>query len=195
MAKRFFAPLLVSGVEDLKTGRVEAHATSDLLRACEGVLSWRVTTVAGENLETGACPARLPARTSRLVRRLDLKPHLDARGPRDILVWLDLSVRGRSVSSDVVTFSRPKHLELADPGIKLAVSRAEAGGFRVALTAARPALWTWLELSAADARFSDNFFHLRPGRSAEVIVEPSRALSLAAFRRELRVMSLKDTYR
>ena len=195
MAKRFYAPLLVSGVEDLKTGRVEAHATSDLLRACEGALSWSVTTVSGESLETGSCPVRLPARTSRLVRTLDLKPHLDAHGPRDLLLWLDLSVRGRSVSADVATFSRPKHLELAEPEIKVAVSRAEAGGFRVGLTAARPALWAWLELSGSDAQFSDNFFHLRPGRPVEILVEPARALSLAAFRRELRVMNLKDTYR
>ena len=195
MARRFYAPLLVSSVEDLKSGRVAAHATSDLLKACEGALSWRVTTAAGENLETGSCPVRLPARTSRLVRTLDLKRHLDARGPRDLLLWLDLSVRGRSVSADLVTFARPKHLELADPAVKVAVSRAEAGGFRVGLTAARPALWAWLELSGADASFSDNFFHLQPRQPVEVLVEPSRALSLAAFRRQLRVRSLKDTYR
>ncbi len=195
MARRFYAPLLVSGVEDLKTGRVEAHATSDLLRPCEGVLSWRVTSVAGESLETGSCPVRLPARTSRRIRTLDLKSHLDARGPRDLLLWLDLSALGRSVSSDLVTFARPKHLELAEPQIKVAVSRAEAGGFRVGLTAARPALWAWLELSGADARFSDNFFHLEPRRPVEILVAPSRALSLPAFRRQLRVRSLKDTYR
>ena len=113
MARRFYAPLLVSGVEDLKSGRVEAHATSDLLRACEGVLSWRVTSVAGESLETGSCPVRLPARTSRRVRTLDLKPHLDARGPRDLLLWLDLSVRGRSVSA------RPRHLRATEaPGTR-----------------------------------------------------------------------------
>jgi beta-mannosidase len=194
MAKRFYAPLLVSGVEDLKTGRVEAHATSDLLKASEGVLSWRITSVAGESLETGSCPVRMPARTSRRVRTLDLRRHLDARGPRDLLLWLDLSVRGRKVSADLVTFARPKHLELAEPEIKVAVSRAEAGAFRVRLTAARPALWTWLELSGADARFSDNFFHLQPGQPVEVIVEPSRTLPSGAFRKQLRVRSLKDTY-
>jgi len=195
MARRFYAPLLVSGVEDLKAGRIEAHVTSDLLKASEGVLSWRVTSVAGMSLETGSCPVRMPARTSRRVRTLDLKPHLDKRGPRDLILWLDLSVRGRKVSSDLVTLARPKHLELADPAVKVAVSRAEAGGFRVGLTAARPALWAWLELSGADASFSDNFFHLQPRQPVEVLVEPSRALSLAAFRRQLRVRSLKDTYR
>ena len=195
MARRFYAPLLVSGVEDLKTGRVEVHVTSDLLKASEGVLSWRVTSVAGEKLQTGSCPVRLPSRTSRRVRTLDLKRHLDARGPRDLLVWLELSVRGRPVSADLVTFARPKHLELADPEIKVAVSRAEAGAFRIRLTAARPALWTWLELSGADARFSDSFFHLQPGKLVAVVVNPSRALSPAEFRRQLRVLSLKDTYR
>jgi beta-mannosidase len=195
MAKRFYAPLLVSGVEDLETGRVEAHATSDLLKATEGVLSWKVTSVAGESLETGSCPVRLPARTSRRVRTLDFKSHLDKRGPRDLLVWLDLSVRGRKVSGDLVTFARPKHLELADPKIKVAVTRAEPNAHRVRLTAAHPALWTWLELSGADARFSDNFFHLQPGQPVEVLVEPSRALSSTAFRKQLRVRNLKDTYR
>ena len=129
------------------------------------------------------------------MRTLDLKPHLDARGPRDLLVWLELSVHGRSVSADLVTFARPKHLEIADPEIKVAVSRAESGAYRVRLTAARPALWVWLELSGADAHFSDNFFHLQPGKPVAVVVEPSRTFSPAEFRRQLRVLSLKDTYR
>jgi beta-mannosidase len=39
MAKHFFAPLLVSGVEDAEKGTVEVHVTSDLLKPVSGTVT------------------------------------------------------------------------------------------------------------------------------------------------------------
>ncbi|MCX7030154.1 MAG: hypothetical protein NTU62_08550, partial [Spirochaetes bacterium] len=50
LARRFFAPVLVSGVEDPAGGTVEVHVTSDLREPFEGTVSWELTTVAGERL-------------------------------------------------------------------------------------------------------------------------------------------------
>ena len=73
---------------------------------------------------------------------------------------------GESVSTNFVSFARPKHLELAtDPGISTMVTVDENNVFHVGVSADAPALWVWLELEGADARYSDNFFHLAPGRS------------------------------
>ncbi len=72
---------------------------------------------------------------------------------------------------------------------------APDGGHRVTLTAARPALWAWLELAGCEARYSDNFVHLAPGHPAEIVVYPEQSFSPAALRDALRVRSLIDTYR
>lgn len=66
------------------------------------------------------------------------------------------------------------------------------------LTRPCPALWVWLELSIADARFSDNFFHLPAGQGVEILAwsatRSGKPLSSRQFAQRLRVRSLVDTY-
>ena len=66
--------------------------------------------------------------------------------------------------------------------------------FAVTLKAKAPALWTWLELDGIDARLSDNFFHLRPGKDVTVELVPARKLTTAQLRKKLLIRSLVDTY-
>jgi beta-mannosidase len=193
LARRFFAPVLVSGVEDATAGTVEVHVTSDLREPFEGTASWALTTVAGERLDEGRFPVSTAERSSRPVGTIDVKRHLEERGPRDLLVWLGLERGGVEASSNLVLFARPKHLELRNPGIR-ARSTADDHGYRVELSAAHPALWAWIELEDTDARCSDNYVNLRPGFPQVIRVEPAERLSLGAFRRRLRVSSLVDTY-
>ena len=194
MARKFNAPLLVSGVEDIQTGEVQLHITSDRLEACRAQLMWTLTNVAGERLDGDTLPVEAPARANTLVRTISVADYLDRYGSRDLLLWLDLRVDGGSVSSNLVTFARPKHLELPEPDITLAVREAEEGRFVVDLQADKPALWVWLELPGIDARLSDNFLHLLPGRPVAISITPSTPITLADLQARLRVSSLTDTY-
>jgi beta-mannosidase len=193
LARRFYAPVLVSGVEDPASGAVEVHVTNDLREDAAGEVAWELTTAAGDRLDAGRFAASAPRGTSRLVGTLALKRHLDDRGPRDLVVWLRLERGGVEVSSNLVLFARPKHLELSDPGIR-ARATPEGDGFVVELTAARPALWAWIELEDAEARCSDNFVNLCPGRAVTVRVLPARRMSRREFQRRLIIASLVDTY-
>ena len=88
---------------------------------------------------------------------------------------------------------RPAELKLSnDPGITVTGRKKGAGEFEVVLSAKKPALWTWLEFKGAV--FSDNFFHLVPGRPIRVHVETGKSVSADSFRRGLVVKSLVDTY-
>jgi len=203
MARRFYAPLLISGVEDTGKGTVEVHVTSDLRRPQQGEVRWTLTDIHGAVLAEGARGLTVrPARSAR-VQTLRLGKYLAETGPRNMLLWLELLVGGRPVSDNLVTFARPKHIELPDPPIASEVTAVDDGAVRVRLTAERPALWAWLELTHSDARMSDNFIHLRPGRPAEVIVRPVAAgpqqqpgrLSVRQVKQQLVVRSLVDTYR
>lgn len=196
MARHFFAPVLVSGLEDAIKGTVEVHVTSDLLAAAPGTLTWRVTDAAGRKLQAGTKALRTPVNGNRKVVTLKLADVIKTQGKRDILVWLEISVKGQPKATNLVTFARPKHLMLAEkPGITSAVAARKDGSFRVSLKTKHPALWCWLSLDGADARLSDNYVHLCPGRTVVVTVTPSRPLTLAQFKKTLQVHSLVDTYR
>jgi len=195
MARNFFAPILVSGLEDAQKGTVEVHVTSDLLKSLPGTLRWTVTTATGCELRKGSQAVETPVNADTLAVTLELADLVAKVGPRDLLVWLELTVKGQPASTNLVTFGRPKHLELSrKPGIKAEVREAKGGSFLVTLTTKAPALWVWLELESLDARLSDNFIHLRNGQPVAVTVTPASPLTEAQFKKQLRIRSLVDTY-
>lgn len=195
MARHFFSPVLVSGVEDIEKGSVELYVTSDLRETGTGKLVWRVTSIAGKTILQGEKQVKVLPGRSRRIQVLRLSRYLREYGNRNLMLWLELSVNGRGVSTNFVSFARPKHLELWEPGIGARVSREKKGSAVVTLTAKAPALWTWLELEDVDARFSDNFFHIPPGKSVRVTISTEEPISLAEIRKRLRVRSLINTYK
>ncbi len=65
--------------------------------------------------------------------------------------------------------------------------------FNITLRSAQPALWTWLNLEKEpDARYSDNFVHLRPGEPVTVRVECARDYSAQDLQAQLEVRSVRD---
>ncbi len=194
LARRFFAPLLVSAVEDARTGRVEVHVTSDLRERAKTRLTWTLTDLEGRVLRKGrqaidAAPGRnTPAQS------LSFKNELKRIGP-GLLLWLELAAAGQSVSRNLVLFAKPKHLELPDPQVTRRITPAGDGSFRVIMQAAKPALWTWMEIPGTALSCSDQFMHLEPGRPVEIRVTPEKPMTAGAFAKGLRVRSLYDTYR
>ena len=195
MARRFFAPLLVSAVEDLAKGSVDIHVTSDLLEARQAEVSWVLTDLTGSPLMDGSAKVAADPRQDTLIQTLDVSDHLAQVGARNLLLWLDLRDGDERLSSNLALFARPKHLELPDPAISYTAEERDSGEFAVTLTAERPALWTWLSLTSADASFSDNFIHLRAGEPLTLILTPITPISHSELLSQLRVHSLLDSYR
>jgi beta-galactosidase/beta-glucuronidase len=135
----------------------------------------------------------IPARKSGKVKTLDLQAEVKKQGAHGLLTWLKLEVDGKTVSENLVLLALPKELKLSDP--KLASSVKESGdGFLVTIQSATPALWVWLELKNADAKYTDNFIHLMPSAPQTILVQPKQLMSREAFLGELQVRSLYDTY-
>jgi beta-mannosidase len=194
MAKKFYAPLLVSGVEDLQKGTVALHVTSDRREAAAGTVAWQLTDLAGKKVAGGRLPVQAAPGTNTLVATVDVSKWLAKHGPRNLIFWVDLACGKERVSSNLVLFARPKHLELAAPGIQAAVKPAADGSFDVVLKARKPALWAWIELEGLEGALSDNFVHLRPGAEEHVRVVPAKPVTAAVLRKALKVQSLVDTY-
>ena len=196
MAKRFFAPIIVTGVEDTDAGTVQIHVTSDLPAVQSLQLRWIITNAQGAEVDAGGKEIRTAKIGNRKAHTLRLKPLLQTHGVRNLLVWLELRDGDRRLSENLVTFARPKHLELSPiPGITWKARGGGAGGFVVTLKSKTVALWCWVELLECDYRASDNFVHLRPGSPVTLTVTPAERLTLAAFKGRLRVRNLMDLSR
>lgn len=206
MAKRFFSPLLISGVEDIEKGTVAVHVTSDRLEPVEAVYHWRVTTPQGDTLRSGDAPITVAPNASHQVATLDFSDLIAEHTTRGLLIWLELIVDEQIVSDNLVTFSRPKHIELPKPTITFEVE--DIGNeyhsyLNFTVQSDAPALFVWLELDGmmdsfkqtgvAD-NFEDNFFHLTPGRPYTVDLSVPRKVDLDWVRANLRIKSLVDTY-
>ena len=195
MARRFYAPLLVSGAEDVKGGKVDLYVTSDRRENCQGSLRWTITDVSGVKIDGGSMDVQISTGKSRLVRSLDLRDAVQKHGQNNILVWLKLDVAGQTVSENFVTLVYPRELNLLDPALSAEIAEKDQGEFAVTLHAAHPALWTWLEIDGVDARFSDNFIHVGKDGPVSVTVHPVSPMTKDAFQRALKIRSLYDTYK
>jgi len=191
--RNFYAPLMVSGLEDDHTKSVAVYVTSDLAEARPGAVSWRVINLQGTLLTEGTLNIQITPRQSQVVHQLDLNPLVEAHGRNNLLVWLKLETETGEISRNLVTFARPKEIDLLDPGIKTEVTET-AGGFRVKVTAEKPALWAWLSLGEKDARYSDNFVHLDAQTPVEIVLTPMQAMSREECQKSLVTRSLFDTY-
>jgi beta-mannosidase len=195
MARKFYAPLLVSGLEDPDKGTVEIHITSDLREQVPGIVTWRLTNVRGDTLTTGALPLDILPGGNMLATTLDLSNELTGSGPRELMLWLDLKAQGKVVSTNFVSFARPKHMALEQPVLRAAVTDLRDGTFKVTVEAEKPALWAWIALSHADARYSDNFVHVVPGRPVDIVVTPEQAMTPEQLEGQLELRSLFDTFK
>ena len=193
LARKFYSPILVSGLENVQNGTVEVFITNDLLEARDGRLTWNVTDLDGKSLAQESLHVKMPGRKSKKVKTLNVQKEIQTVGANGLLTWLKLEVEGKTVSENLVLLALPKELKLADPRLATKVE-GSSDGFRVTVESEKPALWAWLELENTDARFSDNFVHLIPASPQTILVQPKQSLSKHDFVEELRVRSLFDTY-
>ncbi len=193
-ARHFYAPLLASGVADPAKGSVGLWVTSDHLQPVTGEISWNVTDPSGKSLLTGKQQVTIPERRSQQVRELDLADLVQKHGAANLLVWIAFKTGGHTVSENLATFAKPKELALLDPELVAGVS-GKGKQWTVTLTAKHPALWTWLEVTGAEARYSDNFIHVSSAKPARIVVTLEKELSKEQFVRSLKARSLRDTFK
>ena len=191
--RRVYNPLLIAGLFDSDHNTVQLSVASELANEQVASIHWKLTDLAGNELAAGDAQVTLPSGTSASkVPKLELKAPLESAGRNNVLLWVDIEA-GDLTSNNVVFFARPKELDLQHPDLVSEIAEVE-GGFRVTVSASKPALWTWLECSDPDARYSDNFFHLSPGQPHTVLVTPSQPMTLSDFQQTLNLRSLYDTY-
>ncbi|HEX7654077.1 MAG TPA: twin-arginine translocation signal domain-containing protein, partial [Verrucomicrobiae bacterium] len=100
-ARHFYAPVLVSGLEDEKDHSVAIYLSSDEGTARTGELRWQVTDLEGNPLQSGSQPVAIAPRQSGVAKQLDLADLAQKRGANRLLVWLELQADGRLLSRNL----------------------------------------------------------------------------------------------
>lgn len=158
MAKRFFAPVLVSLGRD-ERGWI-CVISNERREAFRGKVICRLRNADGEILREVTAGAELREMSAAPV--LAIQP---GEGEKDAFVQcLLLNEQGDTVSENLELPVPPKHFPLSDPEI-----RVECEGNSIHITADRFALGVALE--AGEARFSDNWFALYPGETRTVTAD------------------------
>lgn len=193
LLKHDYAPLLVWGYADPHTSQVQVKVASGIAHPVSATLDWTLTNLAGKRIDSGNKPVHIgPGTTSVVAWNHAFQPTLDTVGRRNALLWLNLMIDGRSMSSQTVLFDKPKELRLMDPHLSTHIQPA-GNGYDVMISAAHPALYVWLNINA-DANYSDNFVDIAGGKSIKIHVTPDHSMSAEQFHSALKVRSLYDTY-
>ncbi|HQL09510.1 MAG TPA: glycoside hydrolase family 2 protein, partial [Lentisphaeria bacterium] len=195
LAKRFFAPLMVSIVEDRILQTMAVHVSNHLLVKKQLLCQWWATRVDGTMLGGGEMKVEAEPQSDMQVDIFDCADQIKKHGERDIIFWAYLFDGDDIVSANFQTFVKPKHLELLDPQIHVDVAAGDQDGeFTIFLNANYPALFVRLQIAGVDAQFSDNFFALDGSRERRVTVRPKEPLRLEELHKKLLVRSLVDSY-
>lgn len=194
MARNFYSPILISGLPDADKKTAEIHVTSDLQTPCEGIVSWTLTDLDGQTLNSGELTQVFAPIANTPVTTLNLEKELTQHDPKTLLLWLKLKIAGKEVSENLLLFARPKHLELKRPNIRMSLSTTDNRTFTATLETDKPALWVWITKQGTDAKFSDNFFALKPGDTKTLKIQTNELIDPHTLSEELSVQSLIDTY-
>jgi beta-mannosidase len=197
MAKRFYETVLLSAFEDKKTGTVELHVSSDQLFKSTAELRWYVTTSSGKIITEGTKEVKVPNNATAKIETLRLKKYFKDFETYDMMIFVELYDGKEMISSNFSSFERPKYMELEKGALTYEIienSSESINGWDVIITAEKPALWCWLEVTGKKAAYSDNFICLRAGQTYTITVKTDKKISETAFKKALQVKSIVDSY-
>ncbi len=192
-AKRFFAPLLVSGVYEDRTKTVRIYAVNDQKNKARAKISWALCSLDGVKLLTGSKTVSLLPGASVAAKVLNVKYLVKKFSKNNLVLFITLACEKEPVSENIVLFAKPKDINLERPEILCTAKKIGKETAVINLTTDKPALWIRLKTKNPDIRFSDNFFHLEPGK-IKVITAKLNGLLFEDFKRHLKVSGLTDTY-
>jgi beta-mannosidase len=190
MAKRFFEPILVSGIENIEANTVDIHVSNDDSYDHEARVVWMITDAGGNVLAADDIKGLIAARHNTHLKHLNLQEYVEQIGQENILIWLTLYIGKKIISENLLLLTRPRYLPLVEPLIAVHIDPRSEQEFVITLSAERPSLYTWMELDGA--HFSDNFIHLPARRAYEFKLKSAEPMTVEAVREQLKVRSLLD---
>ena len=191
MARRFFAPVLLS-IEDIEEkAQMDVWVTSDVNAPWQGSADWKLLTLSGEVVDSGSEAVSLQAQESKRIfsKAFDLSPEQK----RNTVFVCELKQGAQRISLSLATFTPSKHLNLVDPRLDARVSQ-EGSQAVIDLSAQSLARFVELKLNGTDVVFSDNYFDAPANLSVRVTCPIPADWSIDQVREALQVSSLYNSF-
>jgi beta-mannosidase len=183
-AKRFFAPTLVSAVEE--EGALRTYVVSDRREPAAGRLVQRVVDFDGREIWRKEADVVVEPNTSKVYASVVPGEVLSGADAHRSVFVAELFEGGRSVGRTLHYFAPTKDLDLPNPEVALEVLSHSASGATLRVASRRLAREVRLS-STTDGTFSDDYFDMLPG---DVLTIEWRGSSAARFE----ATSIRDTY-
>jgi beta-mannosidase len=195
LAKRFYAPLLISACEE--GTYVELHVTNETFCKAQGDVIWRLRDRGGSIIDSDTIKVQVEPLSSKRCAVLDFSSVLNStQKKRNTYLEYEFTQDTSIISSGTVLFAKPKHFEFVDPQLKVSVEEIE-DRFVLTVTSKSFAKYVMLDLKDVDGVFEDNYFDLSPNTEKKINImkqDISRQLSLEEFKQAIMVRSLIDTF-
>jgi len=154
---------------------------------------WSLETLDGKVLTSGQAPVKVSPQASTLVCKLDFSDQITDGNLRKLVFIAELWQADQFVTRQTTFFVPIKHLSLTDPAIT-ANLHAEKDQLTFELTSHSLALLVEVSLMGADVVFSDNYFNLPAGRTAQISCPIPVGLTLSRAQKELHIRSIYDSF-
>ncbi len=188
-ARRFYSPVMLSLFDEGQ--KIGVHVTSDIAEPVTGMVKWQLLSLDGAVLQSGEAPVQVEPYQSKEITAATFDLSEEQR--RKTVFACSLSRAGKVVDTKLAAFVPNKHLELAQPALKVDV-QAENNQVVFTISARSLARFVELSLEGADVVFSDNYFDVPVGWPVTVTAPIPAGWSLDQVKQALRVVSLYNSF-
>ena len=190
-ARRFYNDILVSPRE--LDGNIEVFVVSDRTQPVIAQLSVSLLDFEGNTLQSQRRDIEIAPLASRPYLTVATKTLLAGNDPREVFLLTEVLVGSQRVASNKRFFQPYKALALPRSTTVTDVRRMR-GGFKITVSADKFARAVYLSAPNHTGFFTDNYFDLIPGERVEVEFRTSAAVTLSAFRNQLKIRSMSDAF-
>jgi beta-mannosidase len=190
-SRRFYNELLVSPT--VQKGYLKLFIVSDRPKAVPAKLRVTLMNFDGATLKSFIQDINVAPLTSRSYFDLRVEELLGGTDGKNAVVYCELLVNGKVVSSHDYFFAPFKDLTFSKPTITPEVTPVR-GGFNVKLTTDKFAKAVYLSVAEHDGFFSDNYFNLAPGREISVEFRSRKPITIEQFKERLQIRSVFDAF-
>jgi beta-mannosidase len=190
-ARRFYSELLIS--PSVQKGYLKLFVVSDRPKAVPARIKVTLMNLDGATLKSFERDVTVAPLTSRSYYDVRVTELLEGADVKNAVVYCELLVNGKAVSTHDYFFAPFKELKFSKPTITSEVVRTR-GGFSVKLTTDKFAKAVYLAVAEKDGFFSDNYFNLAPGKEVSVEFHSREPLTLEQFKERLQIRSVFDAF-
>ena len=190
-ARRFYNDLLISPTS--QNGYLKLFVVSDRPNAVSAKIKVSLLSLDGATLKSFVRDAEVAPVTSRSYFDIRVAELLDGADAKNVVVYCELLVNDKTVSSHDYFFAPFKELKFSKPNISSEVISTR-NGFSIRISSDKFAKAVYLAVPEHDGFFSDNYFNLAPGREMTVEFHSRVPLSLEQFKQRLQIRSVFDAF-